>query len=177
MCGIIGYIGKEGALPFIIEGLRRESYRGYDSSGVVVFDDEKIHLAKAVGKLEVLEEKLKSENFSGNAGLGHNRWATHGNVTEENAHPHADCKGNIFLVHNGIIENYAQLKEKLEEKGHRFSSQTDTEVLAHLIEHFFSGNLEQAVAKALMNVRGAYGIAVFSKNDPGKIVAARLSAP
>src|SRR5438034_1143090 len=106
MCGIIGYIGKEQALPFIIGGLRKESYRGYDSSGVVVFDTDTIHYVKSVGKLENLEEKLKGRSFSGTIGLGHNRWATHGNVTEANAHPHADCKSNIFVTHNGIIENY-----------------------------------------------------------------------
>src|SRR3989344_2421761 len=113
MCGIIGYIGNKQALPFIIDGLRRESYRGYDSSGVVVFDNKKTHYVKSVGKLEKLEEKLKGQPFLGTIGLGHNRWATHGNVTEENAHPHTDCTGNIFVTHNGIIENYQVLKIKL----------------------------------------------------------------
>jgi len=177
MCGIFGYIGKERALPFIMEGLRRESYRGYDSSGVVVFDRGNISYAKSVGKLEALEEKIKGQDFLGSVGLGHNRWATHGGVTEKNAHPHHDCKKNIFVVHNGIIENYQPLKEKLEAKGHVFVSETDTEILPHLIEDFFKGNLEEAVLKALLEVRGAYGIAVISKKDPDKIVAARLSAP
>jgi len=177
MCGIIGYIGKENAFPLIIEGLRRESYRGYDSSGIVVFDKDKIHYVKSIGKLEMLEKKLQGQNFYGNIGLGHNRWATHGNVTEENAHPHIDCRGNIFVTHNGIIENYQILKDKLQAKGHKFISETDTEVLAHLIEHFFKGNLEEAVSKALMYVKGAYGIAVVAKDDPDKIVAVRLSAP
>ncbi len=177
MCGIIGYIGKENATPLLLEGLRRESYRGYDSSGIVVFDGPTVHYIRAVGKLEKLEEKLTGNAFSGNIGLGHNRWATHGGVTEGNAHPHADCKEDIFLVHNGIIENYAVLREKLKKKGHRFTSQTDTEVLPHLIEHFFKGNLEQAVRTALKLVRGAYGIAVISKQDPGKIVVAKLSSP
>lgn len=177
MCGIIGYIGKENALPLIIEGLRRESYRGYDSSGIVLFDKGKTHHIRTVGKLEKLEEQIKDKNIFGLVGLGHNRWATHGGVTQENAHPHADCKGNIFVTHNGIIENYQMLKEKLEAKGHVFASQTDTEVLPHLIEDFFTGNLEQAVSKALTLVKGAYGIAVIAKKDPGKIVAARLSAP
>lgn len=177
MCGIIGYIGKENALPFIMEGLRKESYRGYDSSGVVVFDKDKIHFAKAVGKLEILEEKLHGQSFFGVIGLGHNRWATHGGVTETNAHPHTDCKNNIFVVHNGIIENYQILKNKLQNKGHKFISDTDTEVLPHLIEHFFTGNIGEAVRKALLLVRGAYGIAVIAKEDPDKIVAARLSAP
>jgi glucosamine--fructose-6-phosphate aminotransferase (isomerizing) len=177
MCGIIGYIGKENATPLLLEGLRRESYRGYDSSGIVVFEGQATHYIRTVGKLEVLEERIANDPFSGDIGLGHNRWSTHGAPTEENAHPHQDCKGNIFLVHNGIIENYAILKEKLEKKGHRFTSQTDTEVLPHLIEHFFKGNLDQAVKEALKLVRGTYGIAVISKQDPGKIVVARLSSP
>jgi glucosamine--fructose-6-phosphate aminotransferase (isomerizing) len=177
MCGIIGYLGKKEALPILIEGLHKESYRGYDSSGVVVFGNDSIHRSRAVGKLESLEHKLQGQDVFGTIGLGHNRWATHGNVTEENAHPHADCNENIFVVHNGIIENYQELKEKLQKEGHRFTSQTDTEVLAHLIEHFFKGNLENAVIAALEKVRGAYGIAVMAKGDPRKIVAARLSAP
>ena len=176
MCGIIGYIGKENATPLLLEGLRRESYRGYDSSGIVVFGSD-THYVRAVGKLEKLEELVAQDPFSGTIGLGHNRWATHGGVTQENAHPHQDCRGNIFLVHNGIIENYAALKEKLEKQGHRFISQTDTEVLPHLIEHFFQGNLENAVREALKLVRGTYGIAVISKQDVGKIVVARLSSP
>src|SRR3989338_557474 len=176
MCGIIGYIGKENALPILLEGLKRESYRGYDSAGVLVFG-ENIQCVRAVGKLEKLEEKLQGQFLPGTIGIGHTRWATHGGVTEQNAHPHADCKRNIFVVHNGIIENYQPLKEKLQKEGHIFVSQTDTEVLAHLIEHFFKGNLEQAVAKALLQVRGAYAIAVVARQDPGKIVVARLSAP
>src|SRR3989344_1356461 len=177
MCGSIGYIGKKDALPFIVDGLRKESYRGYDSSGMVIFNNGNTHFLKSVGKLEKLEEKLQGELFSGNMGIGHNRWATHGNVTEANAHPHIDCKGNIFVVHNGIIENYQILKEALQKDGHVFASQTDTEVLAHLIEHFFRGNLEEAVNKALKQVKGAYAIAVICKEDPDKIVAARFSAP
>ncbi len=176
MCGIIGYIGKENALPILMEGLRRESYRGYDSSGVVVFGKE-AQMVKAVGKLEALEEKLGSLHIEGGIGLGHNRWATHGGVTEENAHPHTDCKGNIFVVHNGIIENYRVLREKLEKRGHTFTSQTDTEVLSHLIEDFFEGDLQTAVRKALQLVRGTYGLAVIARQDPGKLVAARLSSP
>ena len=159
-----------------MEGLRRESYRGYDSSGVVVFGLEPV-CVKAVGKLESLEQKVTDIYPKGTIGLGHSRWATHGGVTEANAHPHADCKQNIFLVHNGIIENYQVLKEKLKAKGHTFLSETDTEVLPHLVEHFFQGNLEEAVRKALQYVRGSYGIAVIAKEDPGKIVAARVSSP
>ncbi len=177
MCGIIGYIGEKNALPFIMEGLGRESYRGYDSSGIVVFGNNKTHLVKSVGKLETLEKKLAGQLLLGRVGLGHNRWATHGNVTEKNAHPHADCTENIFVVHNGVIENYRTLKELLEKNGHIFTSETDTEVLTHLIEHFFKGNLEKAVQRAVAKVKGAYAIAVIARQDPGKIVAARLSAP
>lgn len=177
MCGIIGYIGKQQALPLLVDGLRRESYRGYDSSGVVVLDKDSVHYVRTVGKLEKLEEKLKGKNLLGTLGIGHNRWATHGNVTEQNAHPHTDCKQNIFVTHNGIIENYQILRQKLEAKGHKFISQTDTEVLPHLIEHFFAGNLEEAVRKALKLVKGTYGIAVISRDDPEKIVGARISSP
>lgn len=176
MCGIIGYIGKENALPILLEGLRKESYRGYDSSGVALFG-ERAGMVKAVGKLEKLEEKLLSHPLEGGIAVGQVRWATHGGVTEENAHPHTDCKENIFLVHNGIIENYQALKEKLKAQGHQFRSETDTEALPHLIEHFFRGNLEDAVRRALRLVRGTYGIAVIAKQDPDKIVAARLSSP
>jgi glutamine---fructose-6-phosphate transaminase (isomerizing) len=177
MCGIVGYIGKQNATQVIMEGLRRESYRGYDSSGIAVFQKDAPFCLKAVGKLENLEEKISKISLESGLGIGHNRWATHGNVTEVNAHPHTDCHNNIFVVHNGIIENYKILKEKLEQKGHKFVSQTDTEVLAHLIEDFFTGNLEEAVRKALNLVAGAYGIAVIAKDDPGKIVTARLASP
>ncbi|KPJ57451.1 glutamine amidotransferase [Parcubacteria bacterium DG_74_2] len=177
MCGIVGYIGKQDALPVLLEGLRRESYRGYDSSGVVVFKNGKQTLVKSVGKLENLEKKLHGKKIEGNIGLGHIRWASHGGVTEKNAHPHSDCKREIFLVHNGIIENYKELKERLVKEGHKFSSETDTEILCHLIEKNFRGNLEEAVRKALKEVRGTYGIAVISNKDPKKIVAARMSSP
>jgi len=177
MCGIIGYVGKKDALPLLMEGLKRESYRGYDSSGVCVFDGGKSVCQKAVGKLEALEEKVAGENIKGGIGIGHNRWASHGKVTEQNCHPHADCKGNIFVVHNGIIENFKELKNKLIEQGHAFQSETDTEVLAHLIEQFFTGNLEDAVRKTLAVVRGTYGLVAIAKEDSGKMVAARLSSP
>jgi len=177
MCGIVGYIGNKEALPILIEGLRRESYRGYDSGGVVVFKGEKVFLVKEIGKLENLEKKLADQKIEGNIGLGHIRWATHGGVTIENAHPHFDCKKEIFLVHNGIIENYKELKEKLIKEGHKFTSETDTEVMCHLIEKYFNGNLEEAVRKMMKDIRGAYAIAVISKRDPQKIVAARMSSP
>jgi len=177
MCGIVGYIGKKNAIPILLEGLRRESYRGYDSSGLVILQNNEPLCLKAVGKLEKLEIKVANYNLNGNIGLAHNRWATHGGVTEANAHPHCDCQGNVFLVHNGIIENYKELKEQLIKEGHKFNSETDTEVLCHLIEKFFNGNLEEAVRRALGYVKGTYGIAVIAKEDPGKIVAARLSSP
>ena len=177
MCGIAGYIGSRQAAPIILEGLRRESYRGYDSSGLVLSDGQNFTCFKAVGKLENLENKLNGHKLSGSLGLGHVRWATHGKVTEANAHPHCDCRQNIYLVHNGIIENYKELKEQLIKEGHKFSSETDTEVLAHLIEKFFKGNLEAAVRKALNHVKGTYGLVVIAKEDPNKIVAARLSSP
>lgn len=170
-------MGKQKAVPILINGLQRESYRGYDSSGLVIFDNDKTICLKAVGKLDALENKLKDCNIEGTFGLGHVRWATHGGVTEANAHPHSDCHGNIWLVHNGIIENYRELKEGLEKEGHVFSSETDTEVVAHLIEKFFHKNLEEAVRKALRQVRGAYALAIIAKKDPGKIVVARLSSP
>lgn len=177
MCGIVGYIGKQKAMPILISGLRRESYRGYDSSGLVVFEKGEPICLKAVGKLENLENKLKGNHLDGDIGLGHVRWATHGGVTEANAHPHCDCRRNIWLVHNGIIENYKELRETLRKEGHQFSSETDTEVVAHLIEKFFQGNLEEAVRKALRMVKGAYALAVICRDDPQKIVAARLSSP
>ncbi len=177
MCGIVGYIGKKDAVSILMEGLKRESYRGYDSSGIVVLQGNKPVCIKAVGKLENLEIKVGSSSIGGSVGLGHVRWATHGGVTEANAHPHHDCQSNIWLVHNGIIENYKELKKKLEKKGHKFLSQTDTEVLPHLIENFFQGNLEDAVRKALKLIRGTYGLAIISKKDPGKIVVARMASP
>jgi len=181
MCGIVGYISKEynpNSLRLGLEALKRLEYRGYDSAGFAVWDSDKkeIFCQKAVGRIHKLEEKIKNNNF-GNPVILHTRWATTGGVTESNAHPHPDCKKNIWLVHNGIIENYRELKEQLIKEGHRFNSETDTEVLSHLIEKFFKGNLEEAVRQALGYVKGTYGIAVISRDDPGKIVAARFSSP
>ena len=178
MCGIIGYIGNKEALPIIVEGLKRLEYRGYDSAGVVVFDkDNNAQAVKAKGKIKDLKDKLKGKELKGNFGIGQSRWATHGEPSEVNAHPHWDCKKEIFVVHNGIIENYLKLKEELENEGHRFVSETDTEVLAHLVEKYWQGNLEDAVRLALKEVVGAYAIAVVSSLDPGKIVFARESSP
>jgi len=177
MCGIVGYIGNKNALSILINGLRRESYRGYDSSGILVFNQKEPVCVKAIGKLENLEKKLTGQNLAGCWGIGHVRWATHGIPNEANSHPHCDCKKNIFLVHNGIIENYKDLKEKLIKEGHQFSSETDTEVIAHLIEKFFDGNLEKAVNQALKLIRGTYGLAIVAQSDPEKIVVACSSSP
>jgi len=178
MCGIIGYIGKREAFPILISGLKRMEYRGYDSFGFCIHDNDKNSATfKKVGKISGADEELNNLKIPGNMGHAHTRWATHGGVTEINAHPHFDCKGTISVVHNGIIENFKELKTQLETEGHKFISQTDTEVLAHLIEKFFDGNLERAVKKAIACVRGTYGIVVISKDDPNKIVAARSGSP
>lgn len=177
MCGIVGYIGERPALPILSSGLRRLEYRGYDSFGFFVLGDSDHFLLKKTGKISDWEKKLSQVDFKGSIGIGHTRWATTGKVTEENAHPHSDCNDDIFLVHNGIIENYQELKKGLIEKGHKFSSETDTEVISHLIEEKFKGNLEEAIRKALKEVRGNYAIAAISKKDPGKIVLAKLGAP
>jgi len=179
MCGIVGYIGKNKDIKMGLAALRRLEYRGYDSAGLAVFDADKkqIICVKAVGRIDALENKINGSNLSGNPSLFHTRWATHGGVTEANAHPHSDCQGNIFLVHNGIIENYKELKDMLEKEGHKFVSETDTEVAAHLVEKFFTGNLEEAVRKAVKVIRGAYALAIISRDDPNKLIAARLSSP
>jgi len=179
MCGIVGYIGNKNDIRIGLEALKRLEYRGYDSAGMAVYDSEKkeIFTAKTAGKIANLEKKLSQMDLKGMPFLFFTRWATHGGVTEINCHPHTDCKNNIYLVHNGIIENYQDLKEKLIKKGHKFLSETDSEVIPHLIEHFFKGNLEEAVRKALRFVRGTYALAIISKNDPNKLVLARNSAP
>jgi glucosamine--fructose-6-phosphate aminotransferase (isomerizing) len=177
MCGIVGYIGNKDASPILLAGLKRLEYRGYDSYGFCFINEDKASLFKRVGKIERTEKEFVDCNFKGNLAICHSRWATTGLVTEENAHPHSDCKGEIFVVHNGIIENYKELRAKLIKEGHVFKSETDTEVLAHLIEKHFDGVLEDAVRKALKEVRGTYGLAVISTKDPDKLVAARLSSP
>jgi len=180
MCGIVGLIGTNN-IKAGLEALKRLEYRGYDSAGLAFLnpEKEKVFYLKTTGRINLLEEKLEKSklNLKGSPSIFHTRWATHGGVTNENAHPHFDCHKNIFLVHNGIIENYKELKEKLIKEGHKFSSETDTEVLCHLIEKFFQGNLEEAVRKALRLIRGTYAICVICQKDPNKIVAARLSSP
>jgi glucosamine--fructose-6-phosphate aminotransferase (isomerizing) len=177
MCGIIGYIGMRGATPLLLEGLKRMEYRGYDSAGVAVMNGGGVETRKAAGKISELERALAASPVAGDMGIGHTRWATHGVPNECNAHPHIDCKGNIAVVHNGIIENSGTLKQGLEARGHKFVSDTDTEVIAHLIEEAFDGNLEDAVIEALWQIEGTYGIAVVSSEDRNKIVAARKGSP
>ena len=177
MCGIVAYIGARAAKPLLLEGLKRLEYRGYDSAGIAVLDG-KLNVARAVGRVAMLEEKLEGlPGFDGTLGLCHTRWATHGAATETNAHPHRDDRHGIALVHNGIIENYATLKTWLQERGHVFTSQTDTEVLAMLIGELYEGDLEQAVQAALREVTGAYAIAVISEREPDTLMVARKGSP
>jgi len=183
MCGIVGYISKKNrpnSLKLGIEALKRLEYRGYDSAGFAFWDRTKKEIVseKAVGRISKLEEKINGNDYSSaNPIILHTRWATTGDATETNAHPHHDCNKNIWLVHNGIIENHKMLREKLEEEGHKFYSDTDTEVIAHLIEKFFDGNLENAVRKTLPLIKGTYGLVVIAEDDPEKLVVARLSSP
>jgi len=176
MCGIVGYIGNRRAVPILLEGLNRLEYRGYDSAGLAFSQNGELAIRKRAGKLAELNNSVADEEFSATYGIGHTRWATHGIPDKQNAHPHHDCKKHIAVVHNGIIENHSVLRRMLEEKGHRFYSQTDTEVLAHLIEEE-GGSLENAVSGALRQIIGAYGIAVVSLKDPDKIVVARSGSP
>lgn len=178
MCGIVGYIGNRQAVSIIMDGLKRLEYRGYDSAGIAVLDDEKtIAVRRASGKLRNLEEVLRNNPTDGSFGIGHTRWATHGRPTEENAHPHRDSKGDLVVVHNGIVENYLSLRHELQAAGHTFVSETDTEIIAHLVEQAFDGNLESAVRQALTRIQGVFAIAIISRKDPNKIVAARQGPP
>ena len=181
MCGIVGYIGKNKDIRIGLEALRRLEYRGYDSAGAAWYNPEKreIFYIKKTGRIDNLEKAILESNLNliGNPFVMHVRWATHGGVTDYNAHPHFDCQKEFFVVHNGIIENWAELKEKLVKEGHKFISGCDTEVIAHLIEKYFQGNLEEAVRKTLKEIRGTYGMAIISKKDPQKLVVARLSSP
>jgi glucosamine--fructose-6-phosphate aminotransferase (isomerizing) len=177
MCGIVGYIGPRQAAGLLIEGLRRLEYRGYDSSGIAVVNGNGLKILKAAGKLSALEQQIDGNLPSGTLGIGHTRWATHGAPTTPNAHPHTDQSGRIAVIHNGIIENAAVIRKALEQRGHSFKSETDTEVLAHLVGQFYQGNLEEAVAAALRDVDGAYGLAFISADEPGVLVAARKGSP
>src|SRR5438067_731402 len=189
MCGIVGYIGARKAVPIILDGLKRLEYRGYDSAGIaVVGDDCTLNVRRASGKLRNLEDAVRMSPIEGAYGIGHTRWATHGRPTEENAHPHRDCTGELVVVHNGIVENYLALKRDLQDKEHIFVTETDTEIIAHLIEQEFldadnvPGSsaplpLEEAVRRAVRKLKGAFAIGVLSAHDPGKLVAARNGPP
>jgi glucosamine--fructose-6-phosphate aminotransferase (isomerizing) len=177
MCGIVGYIGPREAAGICYEGLRRLEYRGYDSAGIAVIKDGRMDVVKRVGKLRILGETLAAEPMPGPLAIGHTRWATHGKPSETNSHPHLSCDGKIAVVHNGIIENYAELRDQLTAEGHEFKSQTDTEVIAHLVEKLYDGDIFRAVLKAIEVMRGAYAIAVITEHEPDKVVAARLRSP
>ncbi|HLD27707.1 MAG TPA: glutamine--fructose-6-phosphate transaminase (isomerizing) [Patescibacteria group bacterium] len=178
MCGIIGYIGKKNSLPILLAGLKRMEYRGYDSAGVAMLAEGELRVIKKAGKLDNLKNALAGRKIQSFVGLGHIRWATHGVPNDLNAHPHVDCRGNLAIVHNGIVENMNELKEQLASRGHQFKTQTDSELIAHLIEEAYHGdNLAEAVMTALKKITGTYGLAVLAKSEPDKIVAARLSSP
>jgi len=180
MCGIVGYIGKNNALPVLVDGLRRLEYRGYDSSGIALMTGgEAVFSIKSVGRIKDLEDKLGQNGMkqTGNLGIAHTRWATHGKPTEANAHPHSDCKNKIWLAHNGIIENYKELKERLEANGHVFRSETDTEVIVHLLEDLYEGNLTETLVKVLPMLKGTYGLVLYHVDEPNKMLAARCGSP
>src|SRR5467141_4953220 len=177
MCGIVGYVGPRDVVSVLIEGLARLEYRGYDSAGVAVLNGAGVETRKLAGRIADLRELLTRDPVHGSCGIGHTRWATHGAPTERNAHPHIDCAGTLALVHNGIIENADVLRKRLEQDGHRFVTETDTETLVHLIEESPGATLEERVIAALDHVEGTYGVAVVAETDPGKIVVARRGSP
>lgn len=177
MCGIVGYIGKRPAKTILLDGLKRLEYRGYDSAGIAVCDHGQLALEKTVGKITNLENLIKDKKWEGTTGIAHTRWATHGKPSEINAHPHTDCEGKIVIVHNGILENYQRLKTWLLKKGHRFRSQTDSEILAHLIEEEYQDDLQEAVRKSLTKIVGTYGIAVMHLDHPDILIGARKGSP
>ncbi len=177
MCGIVGYLGSNMAAPILINGLKRLEYRGYDSAGIAIMNGKGIEIIKEAGKIRNLEGALRLKSPKGTIGIGHTRWATHGEPNQKNAHPHIDGSGNIALIHNGIIENYSVLKQVLKEKGHEFRTDTDTEVIAHLIEEFYNGDFEEAFRESLLELKGTYGIAVITRHEPDKIFVARKGSP
>ena len=180
MCGIVSYYGKKDAVPILIDGLKRLEYRGYDSAGIALIDNGSIQSIKKAGKVSELDKKIDESPLRGSIGIGHTRWATHGEPNDINAHPHQDQSGKIFLIHNGIIENYSTLKEVLTRKGFKFESDTDTEALVNLISDIYYAdglNFEQAVEAALKQVIGTYGIVAFCADEPDKLVAARHGSP
>lgn len=177
MCGIIGYVGKQDIVPILIEGLKKLEYRGYDSAGIAVLNGEDVQIRRVKGKIKILEDSLREEKLTGTYGIGHTRWATHGRPSEENAHPHWDCTHSIVVVHNGIIENYLEIKNTLRDEGHKFVSETDTEIIAHLIEKYHNNSLERAVQKAVKELVGNFAISVVSKKEKDKIVTAKVGPP
>ncbi len=177
MCGIVGYVGRQSAVPVIMKGLAKLEYRGYDSAGIAIRQDNKMKIEKTVGRLSRLAEKLETNPLVGTIGMGQTRWATHGRPSDVNAHPHLDCSGKIAVIHNGIIENYMELKEMLLHEGHTFLSQTDTEVIPHLIEKYYEGDLETAVRKVLNIIEGSYALVIMHEDEPDKIVGARKDSP
>ena len=177
MCGIVGYIGKSDGQKFVLNGLEKLEYRGYDSSGIVTVSDNRLHLTKKKGRLQVLRDELEQHPLRGHLALGHTRWATHGAPSDVNAHPHTDEKGEFAIVHNGIIENYMELKHDLQEKGHHFLSDTDTEVIAHLLAEYDTGNLLDTVYEVKKHLQGAYALGIVSKNEPDTLIAVRKESP
>ena len=178
MCGIVGYIGEKQAAPILLDGLSKLEYRGYDSAGIAVFDGEAIHMTKSTGRLKVLEDLTHGGALLyGTAGIGHTRWATHGEPTDANAHPQINKDGSIAVVHNGIIENYIKLKKKLEKKGYEFRSQTDTEVIAHMLDYYYTGDPIETIAKIMHRMEGSYALGIMFQDHPGEIYAVRKDSP
>lgn len=178
MCGIVGYIGNKQAAPVLLGGLEKLEYRGYDSAGIAVLCDDKISMVKSKGRLSVLNEKINGgKDIPGHIGIGHTRWATHGAPSDVNSHPHLSRDGKIAVVHNGIIENYLQLKEKLEQKGYKFLSDTDTEVISHLIDYYYNGNMLDAIVKTIQRLEGSYALGILSVDHPGELFAVRKASP
>jgi glucosamine--fructose-6-phosphate aminotransferase (isomerizing) len=177
MCGIVGYIGNRNVKDVVIGGLAKLEYRGYDSAGIATLDNDKVTVVKSVGRLTNLEKKLEANPVSGHLGIGHTRWATHGRPSDENAHPHQDCSGRFAIIHNGIIENYLSLREELQAKGHQFRSETDTEVVAHLIEELYNGDLLSTMVAVGKRITGAYALVVMTKDEPDTIIAMRKASP
>ena len=177
MCGIVGYIGNKSAAPFLLDGLTKLEYRGYDSAGIAVFDGDNVFIEKSVGRLDALKDKLKGRTPEGVIGIGHTRWATHGRPSDQNAHPHTDCHGDFVVVHNGIIENFMALKEQLIAKGHKFLSETDTEVVPHLLEECYKGDFPDAVRAVLKRIEGSYSLVFMSKKHPDMLICAKQDNP
>lgn len=178
MCGIVGYVGERPAAPILLDGLGKLEYRGYDSAGIAVYDGKNIRMKKAKGRLKVLSELTHDgEIFPGHTGIGHTRWATHGEPSDVNAHPHFNAEQSIVVVHNGIIENYLKLKKKLTEKGYQFISDTDTEVIAHLLDYYYQGNPLQAIVKIMHRMEGSYALGILFKDHPEELYAVRKDSP